>query len=119
MDTVSVLAVHVLTVPLNVGRAVRAAEAQAEEKAMQTNLKGLPEAEQEDAAARPSLLPAADGRDAALEGQDLNAVLRRMKEIARVLEHFQQLREPGRARSEYMEQVSHPTEMLLTVSSCF
>ncbi|CAL5219196.1 g985 [Coccomyxa viridis] len=86
-------------------RAVRAAEAQAEEKAMQTNLKGLPEAEQEDAAARPSLLPAADSRDAALEGQDLNAVLRRMKEIARVLEHFQQLREPGRARSEYMEQL--------------
>ena len=86
-------------------RAVRGAEAQAEQEAMQTNLKGLPEAEQEEAAARPSLLPGVDGRDEAMEGQDLNAVLRRMKEIARVLEHFQQLREPGRSRSEYMEQV--------------
>ncbi len=85
---------------------------------MQTNLKGLPEAEQEGAAARPSLLPGADGRDEALEGQDLNAVLRRMKEIARVLEHFQQLREPGRSRSEYMEQVSHPHRDASDTSSC-
>ena len=89
-------------------RAVRGAEAQAEQEAMQTNLRGLPEAEQGGAAAGHSLLPGVDGRDGAMEGQDLNAILRRMKEIARVLEHFQQLREPGRSRSEYMEQVPHP-----------
>lgn len=71
---------------------------------MQTNLKGLPE-EAEQLGARPSLLPSADGRGEALEAQDLNAVLRRMKEIARVLEHFQDFREEGRSRSDYMEQV--------------
>ena len=72
---------------------------------MQTNLKGLPEGE-EDAAARPSVLPAADE---AMGGQDLSSVLRRMKEIARVLEQFQDLREAGRSRSEYMDQVDHPS----------
>ncbi len=77
---------------------------------MQTNLKGLPEGE-EDAAARPSVLPAADE---AMGGQDLSSVLRRMKEIARVLEQFQDLREAGRSRSEYMEQVGHPSAQPLS-----
>ena len=32
-------------------------------------------------------------------------MLRRIKDVARVLDNFAQLREKGRARSEYMEQV--------------
>ncbi len=86
-------------------RAVREAEAKAEQQAMQTNMRGLPEGEGEDLA-KPSLLPAVDGGDEAMEGQDLSTVLRRIKEVARVVEHFQSLREPGRSRSEYMEQVT-------------
>ena len=73
---------------------------------MQTHLKGMPEGEEgEDEPSRPSLLPAADAADTDQGPQDLNTVLRRMKEIARVLESFQQLREEGRSRAEYMEQV--------------
>lgn len=73
---------------------------------MQTHLKGLPEGEgEEDVPPGPSLLPAADAADEDQGPQDLNTVLRRMKEIARVLESFQQLREEGRSRKEYMEQV--------------
>ena len=73
---------------------------------MQTHLKGLPEGEEEgDEPSRPSLLPAADAADADQGPQDLNTVLRRMKEVARVLESFQQLREEGRSRAEYMDQV--------------
>ena len=75
---------------------------------MQTHLKGLPDGEEaeEDEPSRPSLLPAADAADADQGPQDLNTVLRRMKEIARVLESFQQLREEGCSRAEYMDQVS-------------
>ena len=36
---------------------------------------------------------------------DPGSVLRRIKDVARVLDNFAQLREKGRARSEYMEQV--------------
>jgi hypothetical protein len=93
-------------------RAVREAEAKAEQQAMQTNLRGLPEGEEKEPA-KPSLLPAVAGGDEAIEGQDLNTVLRRMKEVARVLEHFQSLREPGRSRSDYMEQVASASFAML------
>ena len=87
-------------------RVMREAEAKAEQQAIQTHLKGLPEGEEgEDEPPGPSLLPAADAAGADQGLQDLSTVLRRMKEIARVLESFQQLREAGRSRAEYMEQV--------------
>ena len=79
---------------------------------MQTNLRGLAEGEEEEPA-KSSLLPAVDGGDEAMEGQDLNTVLRRMKEVARVLENFQSLREPGRSRSEYMDQVASASFAML------
>ena len=50
------------------------------------------------------LLPPADA-DGAADGLDLAAVLRRVKEIVRVLENFKSLRDPARSRSEYMDQV--------------
>ena len=40
-------------------------------------------------------------------------MLRRIKDVARVLDNFAQLREKGRARSEYMEQVQHFMNVLL------
>ena len=98
---------HVVPDTWQSSRVTREAEAKAEQRAMQTHLKGLPEGEEEgDEPSRPSLLPAADAADANQGPQDLNTVLRRMKEVARVLESFQQLREEGRSRAEYMDQVS-------------
>lgn len=56
------------------------------------------------------LLPAADA-DGSADALDLAAVLRRVKEIVRVLENFKSLRDPERSRSEYMDQVGlYPTE---------
>ena len=63
---------------------------------LQTNIQGEPGY---------SILPAADEEAGPL---DLSAVLRRIKEIARVLDKFQDLREEGRSRSDYMEQVNGP-----------
>ena len=37
---------------------------------------------------------------------DLPGILRRIKEVARVLDNFKDLRDSKRSRSEYMEQVS-------------
>lgn len=51
------------------------------------------------------LLPPADA-DGSADAQDLAAVLRRVKEIVRVLENFKSLRDPERSRSEYMDQAS-------------
>lgn len=51
------------------------------------------------------LLPAADV-DGSADALDLAAVLRRVKEIVRVLENFKSLRDPERSRSEYMDQVN-------------
>ena len=50
------------------------------------------------------LLPAPDA-DASADGLDLAAVLRRAKDVVRVLENFKQLRDPARSRAEYMDQV--------------
>lgn len=36
---------------------------------------------------------------------NLNAVQRRIREVARVLDNFKALRDPGRPRKEYIEQV--------------
>ncbi len=81
-------------------RARREREAEAEGREMgagdiQTNI-------QQEIEAGPSILPGADEEAGPL---DLSAVLRRIKEVARVLDKFQDLREEGRSRSEYMEQV--------------
>ncbi|KAK9909276.1 hypothetical protein WJX75_009947 [Coccomyxa subellipsoidea] len=53
------------------------------------------------------ILPGADDEAGPL---DLSAVLRRIKEVARVLDKFQDLREDGRSRSDYMEQLKKDLE---------
>ena len=109
---------HVVLDTWQPSRVTREAEAKAEQRAMQTHLKGLPEGEEgEDEPSRPSLLPAADAADADQGPQDLNTVLRRMKEVARVLESFQQLREEGRSRAEYMDQVFPARSIWKLISS--
>ncbi|EIE25531.1 NOL1/NOP2/sun family putative RNA met [Coccomyxa subellipsoidea C-169] len=62
---------------------------------------------QQEIEAGPSILPGADEEAGPL---DLSAVLRRIKEVARVLDKFQDLREEGRSRSEYMEQLKKDLE---------
>lgn len=81
-------------------RARRELEAEAEGREMgagdmQTNI-------QQEFEPGHSILPGADDEAGPL---DLSAVLRRIKEVARVLDKFQDLREDGRSRSDYMEQV--------------
>ncbi|CAL8460797.1 g328 [Coccomyxa elongata] len=88
---------------LDADRARREQEAEAEAREMgegdlQTNIQGEPGY---------SILPAADEE---AEPLDLSAVLRRIKEIARVLDKFQDLREEGRSRSDYMEQLKKDLE---------
>lgn len=78
-------------------RREREAEAEGGERGagdMQTNI-------QEDFEPGRSILPSAEEEAGPL---DLSAVLRRIKEVARVLDKFQDLREEGRSRLEYMEQ---------------
>ncbi len=68
--------------------------------ALQTNLR----AGGEDLEPERYALPSAE--EAAEEGTlDLTATLRRIKEVARVLDRFKELRDPGRSRSDYLEQV--------------
>ena len=68
--------------------------------ALQTNLQQGDEGEGQEQPER-YVLPGQDE-----PSLDLTATLRRIKEVARVLDQFKQLREPGRSRSEYIEQVS-------------
>ncbi|BDA41768.1 probable 28S rRNA (cytosine-C(5))-methyltransferase [Coccomyxa sp. Obi] len=88
---------------LDADRARREQEAEAEAREMgegdlQTNIQDEPGY---------SILPAADEEAGPL---DLSAVLRRIKEIARVLDKFQDLREEGHSRSDYMEQLKKDLE---------
>ncbi len=68
--------------------------------------------------AEPGLLVNAAGGDDDADGaragdtEELAAVMRRMKEVVRVLENFAALREPGRSRVEYMDQVRHLAVLL-------
>ena len=76
-------------------REQRAAAAETRETAeLQTNI----------VAPELGLLPAPDA-DGSADGLDLAAVLRRVKDVVRVLENFRQLRDPARTRGEYMDQV--------------
>ena len=47
----------------------------------------------------------AEGEDQEGGVPDLPGILRRIKEVARVLDNFKDLRDPARPRSDYMEQV--------------
>jgi len=76
-------------------REQRAAAAETRETAeLQTNI----------VAPELGLLPAPDA-DGSADALDLAAVLRRVKDVVRVLENFRQLRDPARTRAEYMDQV--------------
>lgn len=88
-------------------RAARKQAAAAAEAAdMQTNLGGAAPESEEDAeegdVAFSVFAEAAEGPGGAV---DLSLVQRRLKEVVRVLEHFQSLREPGRSRAEYVQLV--------------
>ena len=87
-------------------RAEKAAAAETRDAAeMQTNM----------VAPELGLLPAPDA-DASADGLDLAAVLRRVKDVVRVLENFKQLRDPARSRAEYVDQVR--TALPSRVQSC-
>lgn len=88
-------------------RAARKQAAAAAEAAdMQANLGGAAPQESDeephDAAAFSVFEDAAEGSSGAI---DLALVQRRLKEVVRVLDHFQALREPGRSRAEYINLV--------------
>lgn len=50
-------------------------------------------------------LPREGEEDEAGGVPDLPAILRRIREVARVLDNFKTLRDPTRSRSEYLDQV--------------
>lgn len=70
--------------------------------ALQTNLQ---ESEEEPLQPERYALPSAEEAAEEEGTPDLPATLRRIKEVARVLDRFKELRDPGRSRSEYTEQV--------------
>ncbi|KAK9812488.1 hypothetical protein WJX73_003885 [Symbiochloris irregularis] len=51
-----------------------------------------------------------DGAEAGAQAMDLTKVQRRLREVMHVLEHFSQLRTPGRSRKQYLEQVKRDLE---------